>query len=133
MTGVQNWLNTPGKDVLHAKDPGSMPIADQYQSNSAVKGPVIIYDQEGAGSNDFLQKIFLRPTQRAKKKKIAAYLTLRENFSMPTLIGRNKQVSGENFLEKFFSTPTLGSLIFLLMPTHFWPRFPRGPNIITGP
>ncbi len=33
-----------------------------------IKGPVIIYDQGGEGSNDFLWKIFLRPTRRAKKK-----------------------------------------------------------------
>ncbi len=53
-----------------------------------VKGPVIIYDRGGAGSNNFLRKIFLWPT-RCVEKKIAAYS---KNFSMPTLTGRNKHV-----------------------------------------
>ncbi len=30
------------------------------------KGPVIIYDQGGSESNDFLWKIFSRPTRRAE-------------------------------------------------------------------
>ena len=32
------------------------------------KGPVIIYDRGGSESNDFLWKIFSRPTRRAEKK-----------------------------------------------------------------
>ena len=46
---------------------------------------------ESNDSNDFLWKIFSRPTRRVEKK-LVAYSTLREMFSMPTVIGRNKHV-----------------------------------------
>ncbi len=43
-------------------------LSDVQKKKIEPKGLVIIYDQGGAESNDFLRKIFSWPTRRAKKK-----------------------------------------------------------------
>ncbi len=55
------------------------------------QGPVIIYDWAGAESNDFLRKIYSRPTRHAEKK-FCGLLDIARKILMPTVIGKNKHV-----------------------------------------
>ena len=98
---------------------------------------------EGAGSNDFLWKIFSWPTRHAKKKKkFTAYSTLHERFSMPTLLRRNmfynrmnvqivqifrlceRVIKVVNFWRKFPSAHSW-LLIFFSMPTLWTSKYFR--------